>query len=148
MSFSEKSAWGLLIGLLIVSAFYFPKAFTVAGIGSSPASAVALVALIGVGTVVLVVIEVAYHTVVALGSPRNARVDERDRLIDLKAERNGSLVLGLSLFYLIGWVLVRSIWPVDDAPGALAVVVFIMLAITLAEIAKLASQIWFYRRGA
>ena len=151
MSFQEKSAWGLLAGLALVSVFYFPAAFSVVEStrASSSAGGLGLIGLIAVGTIALVAIEIAYHSIVAAWAPREAgRTDERDRLIDLKAERNGSLALGLALFWLIGWILVRSILSPEADVSPLAIAVFIMLAITASEIAKLSSQIWYYRIGA
>ena len=143
MSFQEKSAWGVLLGLAIVSWFYFPAAFAVV---ASTGNAVPLVALIAFGVAVLVVIEVVYHTVIAVESPREAGVvDERDRLIDLKAERNGGFALGLSLFWLIGWIIAQSILGAYPVPQPLEIVVWMMLAITFAEMVKLLSQIIYYR---
>lgn len=145
MSFQEKSAWGLLFGLAGVSVFYFPAAFAVT---NHTDSAWPLIALIVVGTVVLVIAECIYHAVIAVASPREAnQVDERDRLIDLRAERNASYVLGFSLFSLVAWILLMNIARPEDSPAPLEIAVFIMLAISIAEIAKLASQIWFYRVG-
>ena len=149
MSFQEKSAWGLLIGLVAVSVFYFPAAFSVVETIESAGSGVPLIALIIAGTIALVVIEVVYHTVIAAWSPKDAGVsDERDRLIDLKSERNAGFVLGFSLFWLIGWILAQSVFEAYPVPQPLAIAVYIMLAITVSEVAKLGSQIWYYRIGA
>ena len=146
MTFPEKSAWGLLTGLLGISWFYFPAAFAVA---SRPEAAVGLVVLIAVAVVFLVIFEVIYHTVIAVSAPREANLrDERDRVIDLRAERNASFALGASLFILIWHVLANAAQDVDRTPGALTIVVWIMLAITASEVVKLASQIWAYRFGA
>ena len=145
MSFQEKSAWGMLVGIFVVSLFYFPAAFRVVEAANEP---IALIALIVVGTIALVVIEVLYHTVIAVSAPREAnRTDERDQLIDLKSERNSSFLLGFSLFTLIGWILLANAVQSESAPGPLGIVVYIMLAISVAEMIKLASQIWYYRVG-
>lgn len=145
MSFQEKSAWGMLLGILLVSLFYFPAAFRVVEHANEP---IALIALIVVGTIALVGIEVVYHTVIAASAPREAnRADERDQLIDLKSERNSSFLLGFCLFSLIGWVLLANVFQSENAPGSLGIVVYIMLAISVAEMIKLASQIWYYRVG-
>lgn len=145
MSFQEKSAWGLLVGIFVVSLFYFPAAFRVVETVNEPYP---LIALIVVGTIALVVIEVLYQTVIAVSAPREAnQFDERDQLINLKAERNSSLLLGFSLFTLIGWILLANAVKSANAPGPLGIVVYIMLAISVAEMIKLASQIWYYRLG-
>ncbi|MGI9264187.1 MAG: hypothetical protein ACR2QU_04615, partial [Gammaproteobacteria bacterium] len=108
MDFSsqEKSAWGLLIGLSIVSFYYFPTAFEIVESGDGAASLIGL--LVG-GIIVLVLIEIAYHTLIAVVSPKQAdQRDERDKLIDLKAERNAGFVLGFVLFTLVGFIVLQS----------------------------------------
>ena len=140
MSFQEKSAWGLLAGILIVGIYYFPAAFAAA---ASPNGGAALIVLSIGGVVALVVIEVFYHAVVAAtGSDER---DERDALINLKAERIGTVVLGIGLFSLVGHIVARSVLPIDPVPSALESAVLILLALTVSEVAKLASQIAYYR---
>ena len=142
MSFQEKSAWGLLAGILIVSAYYFPVALRVVAETNHPA------ALIGVsvgGVVAITVIETIYHIIIA--ATGNTQSDERDAMIDLKAERNGGLGLGLSLFVLIGYIVQQYIALAGQGPGALTIVIYILGALALSEVAKLVSQIWYYRRG-
>ena len=142
LSFQEKSAWGLLAGILIVSAFYFPAALNIVEYAGNPA---ALIAISVVGVVALVVIEVIYHIIIVI--PGGDESDERDQLIDLKAERNGGLVLGLTLFLLVGHIITQNVLAAGSGPSALLIAVYIIAAITASEVAKLASQIWFYRAG-
>ena len=145
LSFQEKSAWGMLIGIVVISALYFPAAFTVV---DTVGEALPLIGLIAGGIIALVIIEIIYHTVIAAWSSKEAdQRDERDKLIDLKAERNAGFVLGFGLFWLIGWIIAQSTIQAYPVPEPLAITVFIMLAITVSEIAKLASQIWYYRTG-
>lgn len=145
VSFQEKSAFGMLLGLALVSMFYFPAAFQVA---RAVDSAIPLLALIAVGTVVLVVIEVIYHTIIAAASPKDADTsDERDHLIELKSDRNAGWLLGFGLFWLIGWILIRNVLDAASTPPPLEIAVYLMLAITVAEIGKFASQIFYYRLG-
>ncbi len=143
MSFQEKSAWGLILGLTLVSAWYFPAAFRI--VETTP-NGIPLIAITIGGTIALVAIEIVYHIVIAAGSGE-LDSDERDVLIDLKAERNSGIVLGLGLFWLIGFIILQSIVGAYPVPQPLEIVVWIMLAITVAEIAKLFSQIWYYRVG-
>ena len=142
MSFQEKSAWGLLAGILIVSAYYFPVALKVVAQTNHAA------ALIGVsvgGVIAITVIETIYHIIIA--ATGSTQSDERDAMIDLKAERNGGLGLGLGLFVLIGYIVQQHIALAGQGPGALTIVIYILGALTLSEVAKLVSQIWYYRRG-
>jgi len=142
LSFQEKSAWGLLAGILVVSAFYFPAALNIVEYAGNP---IALIAISVVGVVALIIIETIYHAVIALAG--GDETDERDALIDLKAERNAGFVLGLALFVLVGHIIVVSIVPHAPQLSVLLVGVYIIAALTLSEVAKLVSQIWYYRAG-
>lgn len=143
LSFQEKSAWGLLIGITIVSFFYFPAAFEIAGRVSHGA---ALIVVSVVGVIALVIIEAIYHAVIAVSS-NGGQTDERDRLFDLKAERNASIVLGVGLFSLVGHIILSNSIKAMAPIGGLTIAVWILFALTISEIAKLVSQIWFYRFG-
>lgn len=144
MTFQEKSAWGLLIGIGIVSYFYFPAAFEIAR--TEPHGAPLIAISIG-GVIALIIIEGIYHAVIA-SSSKNTSPDERDVLFDLKSERNAGLVLGIGLFWLVGHIIAtHSIG--DKVPvGGLSIAVWVLFALTVAEIAKLISQIWYYRANA
>lgn len=142
LSFQEKSAWGLLAGILVVSAFYFPNALQIVEYTGNP---VALIAISVVGVIALVVIEVIYHIIIAI--PGGDEFDERDALIDLKAERNGGFVLGFSLFMLVGLIILENAVLGGTGPSPLLIAVYIIAALTFSEVAKLASQIWYYRAG-
>ena len=143
LSFQEKSAWGLLAGILLVSAYYFPAALAVVERTGHPVPL--LLVSIG-GVVAIVVIEVIYHILIAVSG--DTRTDERDALIDLKAGRNGALILGVALFSLIGHVVWQYIRLEGTGPNPLTIVVYIVGALTLAEVARLVSQIWYYRTDA
>jgi riboflavin transporter FmnP len=131
---------------VLVSIYYFPAAFAAA---SSQSSAKSLVVLSVIGVIALVVIETIYHVFIAIPHGADAdRTDERDRLIDLKAERNASLVLGIALFWLVGHIVFPHLIGVDRVPSSLNIAVWILAALTLSEVAKLVSQIWFYRADA
>ena len=142
LSFQEKSAWGLLAGIVIVSAFYFPAALRIVDHAGRP---LALIALSVVGLVALVVIEVVYHAVIAVAG--NDASDERDALIELKAERNGGLMLGIVLFVVVGHIVAQHALLDGTGPSPLLIAVYIIAALTFSEVAKLLSQIWHYRVG-
>jgi hypothetical protein len=145
LSFQEKSAWGLLVGIVVVSAFYFPLAFDVVAAAPHPAP---LIAISAVGVAAIVIIETVYHIVIAATSRGDTDPDERDRHIDLRAERNSSFVLGAALFTLVGWIVAQSALGADLVMQPLTIAVCILLALTASEVAKLAWQIWYYRTGA
>ena len=143
LSFQEKSAWGLLIGIVAVSIFYFPMAFRIVANVTHPAP---LIAISVVGVVALIIIEAVYHAIIAAPSGE-APSDERDQLIDLKAERIAGFALGVGLFSLVGWIIVRSAVPWSQAQQPLTIAVIILLTLTVSEIVKLICQIWYYRTG-
>jgi len=146
MTFQEKSAWGLLIGIGLVSYFYFPAAFDIAD--SVPHGA-PLIAISIVGVVALVIFEAIYHACIAIPHGNSAGDgDERDRLINLKAERIGSYALGIGLFWLVGQIIATHSSERLEPMSALTIGVWILFALTASEIAKLIAQIVYYRRDA
>ncbi|MDX1481947.1 MAG: hypothetical protein R3315_09740 [Woeseiaceae bacterium] len=142
LSFQEKSAWGLLAGILVVAAFYFPRALAIVEYSGNP---VALIAISVVGVVAIVVIEVIYHALISVAG--GTATDERDRLIDLRSERIGGFALGIALFTIVAHVIGQTVLAGGLAPSGLLVAVYIIGALTIAEVVKLASQIWIYRTG-
>jgi hypothetical protein len=147
MSFEEKSAWGLLLGIVVVGVVYFPAAFDI--VAASPdgvPEAKSLIGLSVLGVIALLAIEVGYHALVAVGGPGQRR-DERDALINLKAERNGGFALGFGLFWLIGFIVLQSVLKAYPVPGAIEITLYILLALTASEVVKLLSQLWYYRIG-
>ena len=140
MSFSEKSAWGLLIGLVVMSWWDFPRAFAVVDASDNPMAlgTISVVCVIG-----LVIFEAVYHAVIAAhGSDVE---DERDRYFDQKAERNAGFVLGIALCTLVGHIFATTAVPELGAMTPLLIAVWILFAITVSEISKVLWQIWYYR---
>ena len=143
MSFAEKNAWGLLIGLSAMSWWYFPRAFAVAAQTDNPMAlgAISVVCVIG-----LVVFEAVYQAIIA--GRGGDQKDERDRFIDIKADRNAGFVLGIALFALVGRILATSAMPELGPMPSLVIAVWILLALTVSELSKVLWQIWYYRTGA
>ena len=143
MTFKEKSAWGSLAALALISYWFFPAAFTAAGDASDPARLVG----ISIGCIIaLIIIEAIYQSVIA-GADGGAS-DERDALINLKAERIAGYVLGIALFTLVGRIIAIEAFQVAEAMTALTIAVWILFALTVSEVAKLISQIAYYRFSA
>ena len=143
MTFKEKSAWGSLAALALISYWFFPAAFTAAGDASDPARLVG----ISIGCIVaLIIIEAIYQSIIAEAGGGTG--DERDALINLKAERIASYVLGIALFTLVGHIIAVEVFEVAETMTALTIAVWILFTLTVSEFAKLASQIWYYRADA
>ena len=143
MTFQEKSAWGSLVALGLVSYWYFPAAFAAAG---NDGAAADLITISIACVIALVVIEIIYHVIIA--SRGGDMKDERDDFVNLKAERIAGFVLGIGLFTLVGRIIaieaIEAITPVETMT-TLTVAVWILFTLTVSEVAKLISQIAYYR---
>jgi len=145
MTFQEKSAWGLLVGIGLVSYFYFPAAFDIADSAPHPS---ALMGISIAGIIALIVIEATYHAVIAGSSGSDGSMDERDAMIDMRSERNAGYVLGIGLFWLVGHIIATHSLAEKEPVGALTVAVWILFVLTASEVAKLIFQVWHYRTDA
>lgn len=139
MAFQEKSAWIMALALLAAAGFYFGSVLSMsaqAGDWVSPG----LPALL-VYTVVLVAVAIVGHAIVAALSPKepNARLDERERLIKMRAGNisgyilTSGVVISLGLYWLHtnGDLLFYSV----------------LAALMLAQVAEFLLQILYYRMG-
>lgn len=140
MSFSEKSAWGLLIGLVVMSWWYFPRAFAVVDASDNPVALGSISVFCVIG---LVIFEAVYHAVIAANG--GEATDERDQLFNIKAERNAGFVLGIALFALVGHIFATTAVPELGTMTPLVIAVWILFAITISEISKVLWQLWYYR---
>ena len=131
MSFREKCAWISFV-LVVVLAVGFAAAGYVDGAGFH----YFLTLLLG-----FALLQVLLRVIIAWQSPKDARTprDERERLIDVQAARNGfyALVVGVLLSMLLVHVHGNP-W------GGLH---SMMIAVLIAWAIKLASEIVYYRRG-
>jgi hypothetical protein len=140
MSFREKSAWISFVLLLLltvgfgVSHHYHPHDAQGRDL-IDPAHL-----FFGI-LIVFVLLQVVLHLIVAMQSPKDARTpkDERERLIELRAARIGfyTLVVGelvaMALFHAHG----RAFFLMST----------VLLAIFIAWLVKLGTEIVLYRRG-
>lgn len=139
MSFREKSAWISLVTHGVVFGAYFFLLWQSwddrFGQGLSIGFLVAAV-------IALVVIVTTLTIVTALASPKdaNAPADERERMIDLKAERIASYTLSTGVVCLIGALLLG--W------NGFLVANLLLAAMVIAELVKAIAQIVSFRAGA
>ncbi|MFY0542156.1 hypothetical protein [Nannocystis pusilla] len=135
-SFEEKSVWIQLIGVAFALGAYFVVAgwMLARGITILPAFAGVFV----VAVVLLVALLVGGHLVAALvGRPEPA--DVRDREIEGRAESRTGWILATGVIGAIG-ALVVAVEPVWVAH-------LLLLSLYLSELARLALQLVYYRRG-
>ncbi len=137
-SFEEKSVWIQLFATLLTFGAYFAIAGIMLsnGITALPAYAPLFAAVV----VLMVIVLIAGHIVAAIASrPRGRQRDERDRLIEWRAESNSSWVVAAGVLTGVTCMVI-SIEPVWVAH-------LLLLSLVLSEILKYAFQILYYRRG-
>jgi hypothetical protein len=135
-SFEEKSVWIQLVGLVVALGLYFVIAGLMLAAGVT--HIMPYVPLFAVAVVVLVIVMTAGHALAALLRRPEPR-DERDRLIEWRAESSAGWVLGVGVIGAI-CCLIISIAPVYVAH-------LLLLSLFISEVLKLSLQIVFYRRG-
>ncbi len=141
MSFRETSAWISLVSLLAVFGFYF--AVVGQAIDAEPEPILFLGEYIG-AVVLLVIVQVTLAIIAAVatrasGGEVEAALDEREKLIELKAGRFGyAIVLG-------GAVMVTGAISLG-LPGYWTANALV-LAVALGELVRFGAQIVYYRLG-
>ena len=141
MSFREKSAWISFITLFVVSAVYFGQT-VLHEMGMSDHGSGNSATLFFLSFTALIISEVGLHMWIRRQSPHDARTprDEREQLIDLRATRVAFFVLLAGAMTLIFTMHLRvNRWQLIQMT---------LFAVVVAELAKFASQIVFYRRDA
>jgi hypothetical protein len=135
-SFEEQSVRITLGSLVAVYVLYFFLAgrMLLAGV----TEVIAFAPLLVITTVLLVVVLSLGHVIVAVATRVEGR-DERDELIEWRAEHNSSWVLGAGAFLAICG-LATSVGPAWIANGLLA-------SMFLSEVLKRLLQLHYYQRG-
>jgi heme/copper-type cytochrome/quinol oxidase subunit 2 len=140
MSFREKSAWITLITLVLAGLLWSAHLpwgrFTLAP-DSDPVVFHALV----LATISFVVIVVVAHVVVAIRAPReaNARADEREQLIGLKATRLGA--------YVYAVLSMSSVFLIHLGANEIGLAYFLVVSLVTAEIVSSMARIVYHRQG-
>lgn len=146
LSFKEKSILTTLVGVSVIAAWYFWTVMEM--LAADAVNLVALGKLAVFLTIFFIVVEVVFHAVMAVWAPRESREesDERDRLIELKADRIAGLLLGIGVAFTVGHIGLNALFgSPSNSPFITANLLLFFL--TVAEIAKYVSQLVFYRRG-
>lgn len=141
MSFREKSAWIILITLIVLTTLFvlhMPPPYSLAP-EPSPATFGALMIMVGLFVGVIVI----GHIVIAVLAPRDATTasDEREKLIALKAT---SIAAHVYAFLTLGGIFVALHLVGTNAIGLGYLIFFAFIA---AEIVNYAMRVIYYRRG-
>jgi uncharacterized membrane protein len=138
MSFREKSAWVSLLAYAGVYGYYFWVLSSVIAAGQATTFRFGdlLVRLM----VLLAIVELALQLLIALRAPREAKLpaDERERLITLKATRIAFHVVMIGAATICAAIGAPSFYTTNG----------LFLAIVVAEVARYASQVVYFRRDA
>ena len=143
-SFQGKSAAISLLAILGTYGYYFYFVLLGAGPGSPQAMLFWMIGLV----ILLVVLEVVFHIVVAVANPReaNSPADEMDRLISLKAQRVGYLMLSVGVLIVLGRILFGSIVEPEQVT-VLSIANLLLFVFVLAETGHYAATVYHYRAG-
>ena len=139
MSFREKSAWITFVLLLAFGIYFGDVAVHILDPTRPHANYLLLFVLL---VVAIVVLEIITHAAIAFRSPREAQtpIDERERLIELRATRPAFYVLLVGAFLSVGTIhMGASTWVLAHC---------VLFAIWMAELTRYGSQLYHYRRGA
>jgi hypothetical protein len=140
MSFREKSAWISFVCLLLLTlgVVHSQHVHTHDAQGNDVINPLHLALAIFLGFLVL---QGVLHLIVAAQAPKDARTpkDERERFIELRAARIGFYSL------VVGELVAMALFHAHGRAGTLMWTV--LLAIFIAWLIKLGSEIVLYRRG-
>jgi hypothetical protein len=134
-SFHEKSLWLMFISLVGCFGFYFVTVLPAKGVDVMPYQ----MALFVLAVVVLVIMQIVGHIVIAIAD-RRTETDERDRLIELKGQRNAGYVLATGVFMALCVALLTK--------GNFAFAHVLLGFWVLAQLVEIGSQLYMLRRGA
>jgi hypothetical protein len=140
MSFREKSDWLSFISLCLLGIYFAEIARGILG-GSHPGGPYYYFTLFWVLVVALIVIQVVTHVVLAIRSPKDAKtpVDERERLIRLRATQPAYFVLLVGAFMTIGTMHMGfNTWQFAHC---------ILFIIWIAELLRYGMRLFYYRRA-
>ncbi|WP_125184546.1 hypothetical protein [Hyphobacterium indicum] len=144
MSFHEKSNALMLGAIVLVYGVYFALVLgapLLSGAGYNTEIGLPISNVLMIGTVIaLVAIAIFGHIVIALLNHKEAgSEDERDKLIEMRGDQRGGLVLGFFAVGAMGLAMIATshFWIVNTILGGLVA----------AEIVKAVSKLIDYRRG-
>lgn len=135
-SFEEKSVWIQLGGMVLALGAYFFVAGRMlwAGVTALPA----FVPLFSVAVVLMIVLMVIGFILAAIASRPEGR-DERDRLIDCRAEKNSSWLLAVGVLAAVTGMIfsIDSVW----------VAHLLLLSLFLSSVLGFVLRLVYYHRG-
>jgi len=135
MAYREKSLWLVGLSLILVFGLYFWWVLPAPTADVLPNQ----VGLFVGAVILLVALQVVGHGLIAV-LDRRTETDERDRLIGLIGERNGSFVLAVGVFL--------SLCAAVFTQGNFLFTHVLLAFWVLASLVSIGTSLWLYRRGA
>ena len=132
MSFSEKSAWVLILVTLLVG-FYYVTGLAEAGGITAPGRVLSAI-------IIFVILATIIHIGVALLNPKASdTTDERDREIERKGEVAGSVTLGMFMLFILAFAAISQQWHIANVA---------FIGLLASELVKSLWQVALYRFSA
>jgi hypothetical protein len=169
MSQPEKASWVALVVNVLIGCCYFGVVSNMPGDSHllGPGMALFIVPLIVLAILAALVSELVLRAIQrdAGGDPaRRERLDERDRIINLRAGRNAYVVLVVAIAAVLGQIAMTGWeqswgWPAAQVADTVlermvrgpltgpVIAQLLLLALTLAGVCKYLTRIVSYRRG-
>lgn len=147
MSFHEKSNIAMLAAVVLVYGWYFMQMIAIAGHAPVEEEVVAFGTIapkLTITVILIVVISIVAHVAIAVYEKQaygqvDDKMDERDRLIELRGESRGGVIVSLSVLIAIGMLLIGN--------GTFWVANTLLAFLVVSEIVKGVSKLIDYRRG-
>lgn len=143
MSFYEKSAWGSFV-ILALALIAYGAALLAGNFVAPAATAVVLLAVVSA----VVAAEVAYHIAIGLSllwTRDDGEADERDRVINWRAESASGPILAVAVVVVVGWLLFGEL--AGSGRHGMVAAHLLTAGLLAAEGFKCLRQILLYRRG-
>ena len=150
ISYKEKTLWVSLLSILIVAWLYADAAW---GMVLSGADATAFAGILLRAVIALIVIEIVLNGVLAMDEQKGVddKEDERDVMFKYKANEWGYWVLAAGVITCLVHYIVSNLWATNvDASNTILLApipIKLVFVFVLSEVARFATQIYYYRVG-
>ena len=151
-SFQEKSTWISMLATTAVATWFFSQSIPLIFL-EELANREALRAFTGLSiaaVAMIVVLQIVGHILAAVIAKPEGE-DERDRLIGMRSDQVGGIVLNVGVIATVGHILAAGFL---DQPSVVALAApfgilnMLVASMVIAEICASLTRIWLYRRGA
>jgi hypothetical protein len=151
MSYKERSIWVSLAITLYIWFNYFSELYWSAKQNSLTTDSMQSALLVVVFMTIF--LEIMHHIVIAIIDNKNANYDEdeRDKKIALIGNQNAYYILSFTtitaVLHLLFPVMSQGLVTALKLPNEYVIINIIIFGALVAEIAKFATQVFYYRRG-